>query len=107
MRSSIIRGIAAVSFVGSSDIAHYVYRRGVAAGKRVQAMGGAKNHGVVMPDADLDQGGGGPGGRGVRERGRALHGAAGGGAGRRQDRRRSARKADSGDRRAPGRRLDR
>jgi malonate-semialdehyde dehydrogenase (acetylating)/methylmalonate-semialdehyde dehydrogenase len=49
------REIAAVSFVGSSDIAHYVYNRGVAAGKRVQAMGGAKNHGIVMPDADLDQ----------------------------------------------------
>jgi malonate-semialdehyde dehydrogenase (acetylating)/methylmalonate-semialdehyde dehydrogenase len=48
-------GIAAVSFVGSSDIAHYVYNRGVAAGKRVQAMGGAKNHGIIMPDADLDQ----------------------------------------------------
>ena len=47
--------ISAVSFVGSSDIAHYVYSRGVAAGKRVQAMGGAKNHGVVMPDADMDQ----------------------------------------------------
>jgi malonate-semialdehyde dehydrogenase (acetylating) / methylmalonate-semialdehyde dehydrogenase len=47
--------ISAVSFVGSSEIAHYVYRRGVAAGKRVQAMGGAKNHGIVMPDADLDQ----------------------------------------------------
>ncbi len=47
--------ISAVSFVGSSDIAHYVYSRGVAAGKRVQAMGGAKNHGIVMPDADLDQ----------------------------------------------------
>ncbi|PAX07875.1 CoA-acylating methylmalonate-semialdehyde dehydrogenase [Sphingomonas lenta] len=47
--------IAAVSFVGSSDIAHYVYRRGVDAGKRVQAMGGAKNHGIVMPDADMDQ----------------------------------------------------
>ena len=47
--------ISAVSFVGSSDIAHHVYKRGVAAGKRVQAMGGAKNHGVVMPDADLDQ----------------------------------------------------
>ena len=46
--------IAAVSFVGSSDIAQYVYSRGVAAGKRVQAMGGAKNHGIVMPDADLD-----------------------------------------------------
>ncbi|MCJ1962339.1 CoA-acylating methylmalonate-semialdehyde dehydrogenase [Novosphingobium mangrovi (ex Hu et al. 2023)] len=48
-------GISAVSFVGSSDIAQYVYSRGVAAGKRVQAMGGAKNHGIVMPDADLDQ----------------------------------------------------
>ncbi|MBB3910988.1 CoA-acylating methylmalonate-semialdehyde dehydrogenase [Sphingomonas desiccabilis] len=47
--------IAGVSFVGSSDIAHYVYRRGTEAGKRVQAMGGAKNHGVVLPDADLDQ----------------------------------------------------
>ena len=47
--------INAVSFVGSSDIAHYVYSRGTQAGKRVQAMGGAKNHGIVMPDADLDQ----------------------------------------------------
>ncbi len=47
--------IAGVSFVGSSDIAHYVYQRGVTAGKRVQAMGGAKNHGIVMPDADLDR----------------------------------------------------
>ncbi len=48
-------GIAAVSFVGSSDIAHYIYREGAAAGKRVQAMGGAKNHGIVLPDADMDQ----------------------------------------------------
>ncbi|MFT4056928.1 MAG: CoA-acylating methylmalonate-semialdehyde dehydrogenase [Novosphingobium sp.] len=48
-------GIAAVSFVGSSDIAHYVYKRGVDAGKRVQAMGGAKNHAIIMPDADMDQ----------------------------------------------------
>ncbi|MBZ6377450.1 methylmalonate-semialdehyde dehydrogenase (CoA acylating) [Pacificimonas flava] len=47
--------ISGVSFVGSSDIAHYVYRRGTENGKRVQAMGGAKNHGIVMPDADLDQ----------------------------------------------------
>src|SRR6201998_1806586 len=47
--------IRAVSFVGSSDIASYVYSTGTAAGKRVQAMGGAKNHGVVLPDADLDQ----------------------------------------------------
>ncbi len=49
------RDIAAVSFVGSSDIAQYIYERGAANGKRVQAFGGAKNHGVVMPDADLDQ----------------------------------------------------
>ncbi|MEJ0092926.1 MAG: CoA-acylating methylmalonate-semialdehyde dehydrogenase [Methylocella sp.] len=47
--------IKAVSFVGSSDIAQYVYGKGAAAGKRVQCMGGAKNHGVIMPDADLDQ----------------------------------------------------
>jgi len=47
--------IKAVSFVGSSDIAHYVYSRGTAHGKRVQAMGGAKNHGIILPDADLDQ----------------------------------------------------
>jgi len=47
--------IKAVSFVGSSDIAHYVYSRGTAAGKRVQAMGGAKNHGLILPDADLEQ----------------------------------------------------
>ena len=47
--------IKAVSFVGSSDIAHYVYQTGTANGKRVQAMGGAKNHGIIMPDADMDQ----------------------------------------------------
>ena len=47
--------VKAVSFVGSSDIAHYVYSRGTAAGKRVQAMGGAKNHGIILPDADLEQ----------------------------------------------------
>ena len=47
--------VRAVSFVGSSDIAHYVYQTGTAHGKRVQAMGGAKNHGIVLPDADLDQ----------------------------------------------------
>lgn len=47
--------IKAVSFVGSSDIAQYVYGRGAAAGKRMQCMGGAKNHGIVLPDADLDQ----------------------------------------------------
>jgi malonate-semialdehyde dehydrogenase (acetylating)/methylmalonate-semialdehyde dehydrogenase len=47
--------INAVSFVGSTPIAEYVYARGAETGKRVQALGGAKNHMVVMPDADLDQ----------------------------------------------------
>jgi len=47
--------IAAISFVGSSGVAEYVYARGAAAGKRVQAMGGAKNHAIIMPDADIDQ----------------------------------------------------
>ena len=47
--------IAAVSFVGSTPIAEYVYQTGTAAGKRMQALGGAKNHMVVMPDADMDQ----------------------------------------------------
>jgi malonate-semialdehyde dehydrogenase (acetylating)/methylmalonate-semialdehyde dehydrogenase len=44
-----------VSFVGSTPIAEYIYRTGTATGKRVQSLGGAKNHLVVMPDADLDQ----------------------------------------------------
>ncbi|MBV8657383.1 MAG: CoA-acylating methylmalonate-semialdehyde dehydrogenase [Burkholderiales bacterium] len=47
--------IQAVSFVGSTPIAKYIYATGTANGKRVQALGGAKNHMVVMPDADLDQ----------------------------------------------------
>lgn len=47
--------IKAVSFVGSTPIAEYVYGRGTKAGKRVQALGGAKNHMVIMPDADMDQ----------------------------------------------------
>ncbi|SNT64037.1 malonate-semialdehyde dehydrogenase (acetylating) / methylmalonate-semialdehyde dehydrogenase [Asanoa hainanensis] len=46
--------VAAVSFVGSTPVARYVHQRAVAAGKRVQALGGAKNHAVVLPDADLD-----------------------------------------------------
>jgi malonate-semialdehyde dehydrogenase (acetylating) / methylmalonate-semialdehyde dehydrogenase len=47
-------GISAVSFVGSTPVARYVYEHGTASGKRVQALGGAKNHMVVLPDADLD-----------------------------------------------------
>jgi malonate-semialdehyde dehydrogenase (acetylating)/methylmalonate-semialdehyde dehydrogenase len=46
--------IAAVSFVGSTPIARYIYETGTAHGKRVQALGGAKNHMVVLPDADID-----------------------------------------------------
>ncbi|WP_275295429.1 CoA-acylating methylmalonate-semialdehyde dehydrogenase [Amycolatopsis sp. La24] len=46
--------IAAVSFVGSTPIARYVHERGTATGKRVQALGGAKNHAVVLPDADVE-----------------------------------------------------
>jgi malonate-semialdehyde dehydrogenase (acetylating)/methylmalonate-semialdehyde dehydrogenase len=49
------RDIAAISFVGSTPIAEYVHQEGTRRGKRVQALGGAKNHMVVMPDADLDQ----------------------------------------------------
>jgi len=47
--------VKAVSFVGSTPIAEYVYRTGTHHGKRVQALGGAKNHMVVMPDADIDK----------------------------------------------------
>jgi malonate-semialdehyde dehydrogenase (acetylating) / methylmalonate-semialdehyde dehydrogenase len=47
--------IQAVGFVGSSDIAHYIYSNAAANGKRAQCFGGAKNHMIVMPDADLDQ----------------------------------------------------
>ncbi|EWT07916.1 methylmalonate-semialdehyde dehydrogenase [Intrasporangium chromatireducens Q5-1] len=46
--------VAAVSFVGSTPIAKHIYERATAAGKRVQALGGAKNHALVLPDADLD-----------------------------------------------------
>jgi malonate-semialdehyde dehydrogenase (acetylating)/methylmalonate-semialdehyde dehydrogenase len=47
--------VKAVSFVGSTPIANYIYETGAHHGKRVQALGGAKNHMVVMPDADIDQ----------------------------------------------------
>jgi malonate-semialdehyde dehydrogenase (acetylating)/methylmalonate-semialdehyde dehydrogenase len=47
--------VKAVSFVGSTPVAEHVYRRGAASGKRVQALGGAKNHMIIMPDADMDQ----------------------------------------------------
>jgi len=47
--------VAAISFVGSTSIAKYVYERGTSAGKRVQSAGGAKNHLIIMPDAEMDQ----------------------------------------------------
>jgi malonate-semialdehyde dehydrogenase (acetylating)/methylmalonate-semialdehyde dehydrogenase len=47
--------IQAIGFVGSTPIAQYIYSRGTATGKRVQCFGGAKNHMIVMPDADMDQ----------------------------------------------------
>ncbi len=46
--------VAAISFVGSTPIAKYIHDRGTAQGKRVQALGGAKNHAIVLPDADVD-----------------------------------------------------
>jgi malonate-semialdehyde dehydrogenase (acetylating)/methylmalonate-semialdehyde dehydrogenase len=46
--------VQAISFVGSTPVAEYIYRTGTANGKRVQALGGAKNHAIVMPDADMD-----------------------------------------------------
>ncbi|WP_122769329.1 aldehyde dehydrogenase family protein, partial [Pseudomonas viridiflava] len=46
--------VKALSFVGSTPIAEYIYSEGTKRGKRVQALGGAKNHAVLIPDADLD-----------------------------------------------------
>ena len=74
--------VKAVSFVGSTPIAHYIYQRGAQYGKRVQALGGAKNHMVVMPDADLEQAVDALDRRRLRLGRRALHGDLGGGAGR-------------------------
>src|SRR5437660_12898671 len=48
-------GVRAISFVGSTTVARHVYQTGTANGKRVQAAGGAKNHLIIMPDADLEQ----------------------------------------------------
>ena len=86
--------IAAVSFVGSTPIARYVYETGTAHGKRVQALGGAKNHMVVLPDADLDLAADAAVSAGVRLGGGAVHGRL-----RRRGRRRRRRPAGRGDRR--------
>ena len=66
--------IAAVSFVGSTPIARYVYETGTAHGKRVQALGGAKNHMVVLPDADIDMAADAAVSRRLRLGRRAVHG---------------------------------
>ena len=66
--------VRAVSFVGSTAVARHVYETGTQNGKRVQAAGGAKNHLIIMPDADLDQAVGGPAALGLRLRRRAVHG---------------------------------
>ena len=66
--------IKAVSFVGSTPIAEYIYKTGTANGKRVQALGGAKNHMVIMPDADMEQAADALDGGGLRLGRRALHG---------------------------------
>ena len=66
--------VRAVSFVGSTAVARHIYETGTRNGKRVQAAGGAKNHLIIMPDADLDQAVGGIAALGVRLRRRALHG---------------------------------
>ena len=95
--------IKAISFVGSSDIAQYIYSRGTANGKRVQAMGGAKNHGVILPDADMDMVVKDLSGAAFGSAGRAVHGAAGGRARRQEDRRRAARTYDRRDGDAEGR----
>ena len=55
MRSCDHEMIQSVGFVGSTPIAEYIYARGCANGKRVQCFGGAKNHMIIMPDADMDQ----------------------------------------------------
>ena len=80
-------GIAAVSFVGSTPIARYIQSQGVAHGKRVQALGGAKNHAVVMPDADLNAASEAIVGAAYGSAGRTLHGDLGRGGGGRCDRR--------------------
>ena len=66
--------IAAVSFVGSTPIARYIYETGTKNGKRVQALGGAKNHMIVLPDADIDMAADAAVSAGLRLGRRALHG---------------------------------
>ncbi|MEC6999890.1 aldehyde dehydrogenase family protein [Brucella abortus] len=66
--------VQAIGFVGSTPIAQYIYGRGCANGKRVQCFGGAKNHLLIMPDADMDQTRRCADRRGLRFGWRTLHG---------------------------------
>ena len=66
--------VRAVSFVGSTPVARYVYETAATNGKRVQALGGAKNHMVVLPDADLELAADAAVERGLRVGRRAVHG---------------------------------
>jgi malonate-semialdehyde dehydrogenase (acetylating)/methylmalonate-semialdehyde dehydrogenase len=94
--------VKAVSFVGSTPIARYIYQTGTANGKRVQALGGAKNHMVIMPDADLDMVGQRADGSSLRLSGRTMHGDLGGGARDGQGRRCADREIGAEDRSAEG-----
>ena len=85
--------VEAVSFVGSTPIAKYIYATGTANGKRVQALGGAKNHMVVLPDADIDMAADAAVSAALRLGRRALHGDQRRGRGRRRRRPRSSRRS--------------
>ena len=88
--------IAAISFVGSTPIARYVYETGTKTGKRVQALGGAKNHMIVLPDADIDMAADAAVSAGLRLGRRALHGGLGRRRGRRRRPTRSSARSRSG-----------
>ena len=92
-------GIAAVSFVGSTPVAQYIYETGTAHGKRVQALGGAKNHAVVLPGRRPRPDGRRPRVGRLRVGRPALHGRLRRGHGRRRRRRAGARRSASGSRR--------
>ena len=102
-RSAIIPGIEAISFVGSTKVAKIVYRRGTANLKRVLALGGAKNHLIVMPDADVEMTASERRRVDVGLRGPALHGGVGDGRGRRRPITSSSGMVEHARRMVPGR----
>ena len=97
--------VRAISFVGSTPIARYIYETGTKNGKRVQSNGGAKNYVVVMPDADIENSVRGVIGSGVRLRGRTVHGGFDGGGRRRRGQAfpAAAHRRDEGHHRRPDR----